>query len=299
MRRSPHLPSPLKGGVQAVIGDEGASRDTADDAANEPIWTPAGTPVRIGDVQVEVKSVTLGKVPLVRIITNDESESVDDLLTVRIGVTNLSERKKVDHRSWMSNFPSLLDGPPATLSDADDNTYRPSTFGATARVRGTEASPSIYPGKAVEDAVVFEPPVDGVQTLRLTLSAKMFGEEGEARFEIPAAMIRREGEPEPPSDATAAEDDTDTAPALSDGEQPSGVVARLTLVGDLASLPAFLDAVAESYPSAKSRVVPDGDGELQQVDIWGSRTRMSEARLQAIARQHGLTVRNVERSTAK
>lgn len=54
-----------------------------------------------------------------------------------------------------------------------------------------ESRDSIYPEKVLSTALVFERPIDAAKYLRLTLSGKAVGEEGELRFEIPAAMIQK------------------------------------------------------------------------------------------------------------
>ncbi|MGC1276448.1 MAG: hypothetical protein WBC44_22330 [Planctomycetaceae bacterium] len=154
-----------------------------------PSWTPIGTPIRIGDVQVEITRVTVGKVPL-KDTFGEETTSEDDLLTVWLRVSNLSERKKINHLSWMSEH--VIGDPPAKLTDDADNRYRPINFGFTTRVRGVESAASIYPGKSIEDAVVFELPVEGIESLRLTLLARMFGEKDDIRFEIPSQMINKQ-----------------------------------------------------------------------------------------------------------
>lgn len=156
-----------------------------------PAWTESDKPLRLGNVQVRITKVTVGKVPLHREIVNKDGVSEDVLLTVWLEISNTSERKKIDYRGWMDDYASLLDID-AEITDDVENRYRPIQFSATLKVKDTETNTSIYPGKSIKDAVVFEKPIEGVQFLRLKLSAKGCSENGEFRFEIPKEMIRLE-----------------------------------------------------------------------------------------------------------
>ena len=69
--------------------------------------------------------------------------------------------------------------------------YRGILFSATTTVKNATTNESIYPGKSITDAVVFELPIDGAKYLNLKLSAKGCKEDGEFRFRIPIEMIRR------------------------------------------------------------------------------------------------------------
>lgn len=263
-----------------------------------PTWTQMGIPARVGDVRVDLLSASVGKVPLTERFTDRQTESEDDLLLIKLRVSNESQRKKIDFRSWMSDFPSLLDGPAAKLTDESENRYRQIRFGATSRVVGTESSASIYPGKSIEDAVVFEPPVEGAETLRLVLSAKLFGAEGAIRFESPASELqRRPGAASDMSRATEPPTADETDQSSASNEKPRGIVAQITLEGDAKQVPKFLKEVSEAYASAKSRIAPGGDG--LQVEIWGSRVRMSEGRLRSIAAANDLQITDITRTKAE
>jgi hypothetical protein len=154
------------------------------------VWHPADQPLQLGDVSVRITEVTIGKVPLERIILSEDSTSEDDLLTIRLQITNTSTTKKLDYLGWMADF-SALTGITAKLADENENNYRKITFGGTIKVKGAKSADSIYPGKSIEDAIVFELPIDSAQKLMLTLSGKGIGEDGEFRFEIPRSIIKR------------------------------------------------------------------------------------------------------------
>jgi hypothetical protein len=121
---------------------------------------------------------------------DQDSASEDDLLTVRLQITNGSTTKKLDYQGWMADFAAIT-GITAELTDENKNNYRKVTFGALVKVKGASSSDSIYPGKSLDDAIVFELPVENAQKLLLTLSGKGVGEDGEFRFEIPRTMIKQ------------------------------------------------------------------------------------------------------------
>ena len=77
----------------------------------------------------------------------------------------------------------------AQLWDNHSNTYRRVGFGV-ARPKGQVRINSIYPGKSLEDLLVFEVPVDAAEYLLLQLPAKNLGQQGAFRFQIPRASIQ-------------------------------------------------------------------------------------------------------------
>ncbi len=155
----------------------------------EPGWMPASQPLMAGDVQLEITEVVAGHVPLKSSFSDSDGESEDRLLLVRLNITNTSQRKKIDYQGWMSNYASLLDID-AELTDDAGNRYRKIRFASLSKVKDAESDASLYPGKSINDAIVFELPIEGVQYLRLKLSGKGFGEDAEFRFHIPGAMIQ-------------------------------------------------------------------------------------------------------------
>ena len=76
------------------------------------------------------------------------------------------------------------------LTDNFKNTYKRVNFGLLAEVKGQIKSESIYPGKTVNDLLVFEVPLKNVQYLRLELPAENIGGSGKLRFQIPQSKIR-------------------------------------------------------------------------------------------------------------
>ncbi len=155
----------------------------------EAEWASAETPIRQGDVQVQVKSARVGKVPLKERIGDGTGQSKDVLLMVELEVTNLSDTKKLDYRTWGGRAISF--GNRTALTDNFDNRYKVVNFGFGDAVVGSVESESVYPGKSVGDVLVFEEPIGKVQYLNLELSATQFGGEGMLRIRIPASMVQK------------------------------------------------------------------------------------------------------------
>lgn len=168
------------------VSEEGSP---ADNLPAAPEWTNAEQALQLGPAQIKIERVATGIVPL-KTLFGDDSESKDELLIVWLNITNVTSNKKVDYRGYMGDFSSLA-GIRAELTDENGNSYRAITFGAGTKVRDAETSTSIYPGKSIRDAVVFELPIDGAKFLHLELSGQAFAEDGTFRFEIPASMIQR------------------------------------------------------------------------------------------------------------
>jgi hypothetical protein len=152
-------------------------------------WNDASKPLRIGDVQVEIKTLKVGPVHL-KDMFGEAKISTDSLLMINVEVTNLSAGKKLDFKTWRGEQFSF-DKTFASLTDDNDNTYKRINFGSTVKIDPSVDIASVYPGKGVTDVLVFESPVETAKWLHLELPAKNFNGEGVVRFDIPAAMITR------------------------------------------------------------------------------------------------------------
>ena len=106
--------------------------DSTQPASTQPTptgsaWTKADIPLQLGSIQLRITEVVIGKVPLIN-FSNDETSSQNELLALRVKVTNTNERKKVDYQGWMSDYASLLEID-AELTDDAGNRYRAIDFG--------------------------------------------------------------------------------------------------------------------------------------------------------------------------
>ena len=156
--------------------------DRAKPVASEvPVqWlTPGKQGGRKGDVRLSVTSAKIERL----VTAGLDGERVpfgDPQLIVRIRVENLSPTRKLDYHSAREH---------ATLADEHGNDY----LGRTAALlddTGGITYAAIYPGKFADDLLVFEPPVERAQRLRLTLPFACAGETGVTGFEIPTAGLR-------------------------------------------------------------------------------------------------------------
>lgn len=152
-------------------------------------WASAESPVKQNDTQVQVKAVRVGKVPLKGRYGDGNGESKDVLLMIELEISNLSDTKKLEYRTWGGTAMSF--GTRTALTDNFDNRYKVVNFGFGNEVVGSVESASIYPGKSVRDVLVFEEPIGKVEHLNLELPASQFGGEGMLRIRIPASMIQK------------------------------------------------------------------------------------------------------------
>ncbi len=157
----------------------------------QPEWVPASSPLRQGDVQVRVVSVTVGSAQLINTWDGTAASSEGALLTIGLDIKNIGRTRKVEYSSWLgADFTLKRDF--ATLTDNFDNHYKRVDFGLSAKPVGHSASASIYPGKNIEDVLIFQEPLSTTQYLNLELPAENFGGTGMLRFRISADMIEWE-----------------------------------------------------------------------------------------------------------
>jgi hypothetical protein len=150
-----------------------------------PQWVDASRPQQLGEVRLSLASVKIDHVPLEGLLA--ESHSSERLLVIRVTIENLSQTRKIDFHGFSPEIATLEF---AVLSDNFENSYRRAGFGA-ARPAGQVTSASIYPGKSLDDLLVFEVPVEKAEFLRLELPGANLHQDGSFRFQIPCAAIER------------------------------------------------------------------------------------------------------------
>ena len=173
-----------------------ATPDSSNTEPSEKWYDASKEGILIGDIEVKIKKVAIGKVVSVGIMGDSEYKSKDDYLQVYLSVRNNNPHKKHDVRSWGHNlyYGTSSNNEAITLVDNYDNTYDRSFTQDTNNLKEGYISASLYPNKSIDDIAVFEVPVDGIEYLRLKLSVKWVDnkEEGFYRFQIPASMIQRQ-----------------------------------------------------------------------------------------------------------
>lgn len=192
----PQQAMPTNSSIGAT-GDIPATPEVATPVASTPepakptiVYNPATEALQLGDVQFKILEVKLGKVELTQMFSQRDTTSEDELLMVKVQITNTSSTKKLDYQGWMESL-SSMQGITAVLTDENDNRYKKVNFSGALSVKGATSKDSIYPGKSIVDAIVFEIPIENAKQLFLTLAAKGCQQDGEFRFEIPKAMIKR------------------------------------------------------------------------------------------------------------
>lgn len=144
-----------------------------------------------GDLEVEVRKLTIGQVRLQdSILDNELSTSRNRHLMIELQIHNTHPNKIKNYDSWSGrgHFGSSY---AATLTDNFGNSYSRCSFGLSYPVGGVYESESIYPNRSVTDILVFEVPVDEVEYLQLVLPAKNLGGKGTLNLKIPGSLIKR------------------------------------------------------------------------------------------------------------
>jgi hypothetical protein len=114
--------------------------------------------------------------------------SDDRWLVIRVQIANTGASRRIDYQSWAdgSKEPAAH---AAVLRDQAERLLRQRSF-VPAGVVGQVASGYVFPGKALDDVLVFEPPPGRFDYLRLELPLAALGDEGHVRLQLPRTMIK-------------------------------------------------------------------------------------------------------------
>jgi HEAT repeat protein len=172
--------------VEGLVAEE-TGKEAATDRAPAPReaeFAEAGKGARAGDVRVSVSSA------VVDVVSGTEGgadfRSADKLLAVKVRIDNLSESRKVEYTGWGADTGG--DELPR-LTDELGHAYKLVTFGGDRRVTGQVRSETIGPKKAITDLIVFDPPAEDVQLLKLELPARNVGGSGKLGLKLPRSSI--------------------------------------------------------------------------------------------------------------
>jgi hypothetical protein len=175
----------------------------------EPVWTDAGEAIEQGPIRARVSSVTIEQVRLESLdLAQMKRSKPQPMLRVRVSIENLSADKIATVPGWNaaagalpsgvgdllkgSELGSQLESATATarLTDQAGNSFlqTPAIRLSTAQA-DLGASPSVRPGESVEKDLLFDPPLETSEYLRLELPAAGFGGSESLRFQIPRAMF--------------------------------------------------------------------------------------------------------------
>lgn len=112
-------------------------------------------------------------------------------MLIGLRVNNRSSTKKEDFKGWSNGLDFL--GPKCSLVDEHGNNYVQMTAAIGETWDGPIARETIAPRGRMIDRLIFEPPADAAQELRLEVPAAPLGLEGWYRFRIPRLMWDEEG----------------------------------------------------------------------------------------------------------
>lgn len=188
----------------------------------EPVWTDASEAIQQGDVKATIAGVAIEQV---RMESPDLSQirrpKPQPMLKVRLTIENTSTDKIIEVPGWMGGgdligqgVGQLLGGEAgkalqaatatATLVDNIGNAYKQistlSVFGAKLPGAGDAA---LRPGKSASLDLVFPPPLESIEYLRLESSPAGFSGAEPLRFQIRRALVTGMAAP---ADAAPAKD---------------------------------------------------------------------------------------------
>jgi hypothetical protein len=172
----------------------------------QPRPKPFGEVVVVESVAVDPARAVLGPVTLFDRVTGRRLTSAARALTVTLEVRNHGDTRKVNYRTWHPDVPTGPDV--AVLRDEFGNVYKGVRGGPGVEPLGRTRTASVYPGQAITDVLVFEPPIDRATRLELELPGENIGVAEAIRIEIDVARLRaggydRDTDPRAPKKAAA------------------------------------------------------------------------------------------------
>ncbi|HEV3136420.1 MAG TPA: hypothetical protein VGZ26_00925 [Pirellulales bacterium] len=173
----------------------------------EPVWTDASQGIEQGDIKAGIVSIKIEQVRLEDITTMKKGKP-QPMLKIKVVIENTSQDKIVEFPGWIGGGdlvgPGLgqlvggeaggalaqLAGSGAILADNFGNKYKQTPinliFGGALTMNQDN---SIRPGKVAEKELLFAPPLETIEYLRLELPPAGFSGTDSLRFQIPKAMI--------------------------------------------------------------------------------------------------------------
>ena len=142
-----------------------------------------------GDLRIAVTAVCIATAPFIPVPV--KKPPIDKFLIVQVRLANVGVERKYDYSGWGQWGSENA----ATLRDTKGKVFKLKRFEATWDVKGQQRSTSVFPGKSVDDILIFEaPPLKEIPSrLRLELPAAACGNEGKFIFEIPGKTINIPG----------------------------------------------------------------------------------------------------------
>jgi hypothetical protein len=136
------------------------------------------------DTWVRVVSASIERVGLES--GNRRYLTEDSYLVIRVQLANNGVDRAIEYKSWRE----WLAAQRVVLTDSNGKVLAPARFPADKQPVGAIAGGRIFPGKWLDDFLIFEPPQGTFAYLDLELPAEAFGNSGKLRFRLPRSMIR-------------------------------------------------------------------------------------------------------------
>jgi hypothetical protein len=148
-------------------------------------WLDAqGQEIKDGDLKLRIDAAEIAPVKLQAKAGEGEfAPTAEKYLIVRLTLTNVGEKRKLEYIGWGS-FAAQLGGNSPTLTDEQRRTYKLVTFGQEAAVEGRLNSVNLVQGQGKQDLIVFQAPPADVSTLFLTLPGENVGGKEPIRLRI-------------------------------------------------------------------------------------------------------------------
>lgn len=151
----------------------------------ESDWLDASKDVvQMGDLWLRLTSAAVEPVAL----KSTGQKTPDGWLVLRVQLANNGVERQIDYQSW-ADGPRETSRHPPILKDSSGRTLRQRTFPGS-QVVGQLTTGFVFPGKSIDDVLVFEPPAGNVDYLRLELPLSAVGAEGNVRLQVPRTMIK-------------------------------------------------------------------------------------------------------------
>ena len=174
----------------------------------EPVWTDASQPIEQAPIKASITGVVIEQIRLESSdISTMKRQPPQPMLKIRLAIENISTDKIVAVPGWVGGGDAISQGvgqllggeagkavqaatATAKLTDNVGNSYTQtpahSVFGA--KISFGE-DPGVRPGDSTQAELIFKPPLETIEFLRLELSAGGFSGTDALRFQIPKAMI--------------------------------------------------------------------------------------------------------------
>lgn len=163
--------------------DTGVARADMDEGPKR--WADATKTIVTRDsISLKINAVRLGTIARIDISGKHE---LGPYLVINALVGNKSDTKKVDFQGWSNELNPLA--ATCRLTDEHGNDYRQMRSGISGKWDGQVLRETIAPRGAMNDVLVFEPPVSAAQELHLEIPGEPLGCDGWYRFAIPRRMF--------------------------------------------------------------------------------------------------------------